>query len=117
MFVKKEHDVFPEIIRNNATIRWVISKKDGAANFFMRIVELLEDAEQRGLHHHPYEHEIYVIDGSGFLLGIDETFEISKGDIIFIKPNESHAIAQKEYLKFICLIPGTTVDGTETVPD
>ncbi len=105
MIVKNEKDVLANTIRENVTLKLAISENDGAKNFFMRIIEYGEGASSRDTHQHPYEHEIYIIEGSGILVGSEKKIKFQKGDIIYIGPDEEHAIMSDGYLKFICLVP------------
>ena len=88
------------------TVRWVISDKDGAPNFSMRVFEV-EPGGHSPYHKHPWEHEVFILEGSGSLVQGEEEFPLSKGDVIFIPPGEEHQLknSSKETLEFICLIP------------
>ena len=44
--------------------RVALSAKDGAPNFAMRFFEV-NPGGNTPLHNHPYEHEIYVMEGAG----------------------------------------------------
>lgn len=88
------------------TVRWVISQKDGAPNFSMRVFEVAPGGHSP-YHKHPWEHEVFILEGSGVLVQGDEEFPLSKGDVLFIPPGEEHQLkntSEKE-LEFICLIP------------
>ncbi|MCE4619944.1 MAG: cupin domain-containing protein, partial [Desulfurococcales archaeon] len=54
----------PEEMATGTTIRWLISDKDGASNFYMRMFRMEPGAHIKA-HFHPWEHEIYVLEGSG----------------------------------------------------
>jgi len=88
------------------TVRWVIAKEDGAPNFSMRVFEV-EPGGHSPYHKHPWEHEVFILEGSGFLVQGDEEFPLSRGDVIFIPPGEEHQLKNpfEENLEFICLIP------------
>jgi len=45
-------------------VRWLISKKDGAENFAMRLFEI-QPGGYSPLHQHDWEHEVFILDGSG----------------------------------------------------
>ena len=45
-------------------VRWLIGKEDRAPNFAMREF-VVEPGGHTPRHHHPYEHEIYVVAGQG----------------------------------------------------
>ena len=90
----------------NVTIRWLITKKDGARNFAMRLFEL-----QKGgcspWHQHDWEHEVFVLEGRGKLVTEKGEEELKQGDFVFVPPMEWHQFKQdgKGMLKFLCLIP------------
>jgi len=88
------------------TVRWVISNKDGAPNFSMRVFEV-EPGGHSPHHKHPWEHEVFILEGSGSLVQGEKEFPFSKGDVIFIPPGEEHQLKNpsRETLEFICLIP------------
>jgi len=87
-------------------IRWLITEKDGAPNFSMRVIEV-QPGGYSPFHNHPWEHEVFILHGEGALLLEDETTPISQGDVIFIPPGEHHQFKNTSngMLEFICLIP------------
>ena len=88
------------------TVRWVISEKDGAENFSMRVFEF-EPGGYSPYHKHPWEHEVFILEGSGSLIQGGKETPFSKGDVIFIPPGEEHQLKNpsEERMEFICLIP------------
>jgi quercetin dioxygenase-like cupin family protein len=89
------------------TIQWLITNKDGAKNFTMCRFEIQPDGEI-GLHNHPEEHEIYILQGSGEIFDNKGSIvEINPGDVIYVPPNEMHGYKNvgNEPLAFICVIP------------
>ena len=88
------------------TIQNVISEADGASNFHMRIFEM-EPGVVAEAHSHDFEHEIYILEGNGRVMGEREPKPIQRGDILFIPPNEKHTFTNEgtENLCWICLIP------------
>jgi len=89
-----------------AQMQLLISEKDGAQNFAMRLFTV-ERGGFTPFHFHNYEHEIYVLDGEGILKSEDGEKPFKSGDVIFIKPNEKHQFRNmgNAEMKFICLIP------------
>ncbi len=87
-------------------VRWLITEKTGAENFAMRLFEV-EPGGYSPLHEHPWEHEVYVLEGEGVVVGGDVEKRIGPGDVIFIPPNERHQLRNvgAGTLKFLCLIP------------
>lgn len=90
-----------------ATIRWLIAAKDGAPNFAMRVIEIKRRSERIALHHHPYEHEIFIIEGTGEVLAPDGTRPVQPGDFVYVEPDEEHGFANtgESPFRFICVIP------------
>jgi len=87
-------------------LRWLISKKDGAKNFAMRLFEI-QPGGYTPSHQHDWEHEVFILEGTGAIR--DKTGEklLNKGDVVFVSPMELHQFANtgKNVLKFLCLIP------------
>jgi len=90
-------------------MRWVISDKDGAPTFAMRIFEV-QPGGYTPLHAHPWEHEVFVLGGCGLVVDEGDETPVSAGDTVFVAPNEKHQFRNTgdEPLEFICLIPHTT---------
>lgn len=91
---------------SGVTVRWVIAEKDGAPNFSMRVFEL-EPGGYSPHHSHPWEHEVFILEGRGAIVREGEDVPISKGDVLFIAPGEAHQLknTSTEPMEFICLIP------------
>lgn len=89
-----------------ATIRWLIAERDGAPNFYMRLLEL-EPGGHSPRHRHDYEHEIFILEGEGAALYEGEEHQIEAGYFLFIPPNAEHQLRNTGdgILKFLCLIP------------
>ena len=89
-------------------VRWLITKEMGAENFAMRIFEVEPDGYSP-LHVHPWEHEVFILDGEGQLFDGEKAVPFKAGDAVFVPPNERHQFKNngRELLKFICLIPYT----------
>jgi quercetin dioxygenase-like cupin family protein len=90
----------------NLKIRWLISKKDGAENFAMRLFEVKPDGYSP-LHQHDWEHEVFILEGEGQVKNKDQKKQFKKGDVFFIPSMEWHQFVNtgKNDLKFLCLIP------------
>ncbi len=88
------------------TIRWLISEKDGALNFAMRLFEI-EPGGNTPFHKHKWEHEVFILEGKGSFVTDRGTFPLNKGDAVFVPGEENHQFksASGEKLTFLCLIP------------
>jgi quercetin dioxygenase-like cupin family protein len=87
-------------------IRWLITKEMGAPNFAMRLFEM-EPSENSPLHAHAWEHEVFILDGEGVLVGEGKETKLRAGNVVFIGPNEKHQFRNNssKMLKFLCLVP------------
>ena len=87
-------------------VRWLISKKDGAENFAMRLFEIKPDGHTP-LHQHDWEHEIFVLEGSGVAKSKTKEDPFKQGDLFFVPSMEWHQFVNNsnKMLKILCLIP------------
>ena len=88
------------------TIRWLITKDDGAKNFAMRFFEVARGGHTPR-HSHDWEHEVYVLDGEGvvFCEGVEK--KIEPGYVVFVPANTEHFFRNtgNDKMHFLCLIP------------
>ena len=86
--------------------RDVITAKDGAPNFCMRVFEV-EPGSSTPSHSHQWEHEVFILSGQGVVVGKQGETPISKDGVVFVAPNELHCFVNtgSQVLRFICLIP------------
>jgi quercetin dioxygenase-like cupin family protein len=86
----------------------LITKEIGAENFAMRLFEM-EPGGYSPLHAHPWEHEVFVLQGDGAIFDGEKARRFKAGDVIFISPDEQHQFRNngQKRLKFLCLIPYT----------
>ena len=87
-------------------IRWLISDKDNAPNFALRMFELEPDGFTP-YHTHDWEHEVFVIQGTGILVTEDGEKEFQQWDVIYTDPNKYHQFKNSgdSLLRFLCAIP------------
>ena len=87
-------------------IRWLISEKDGAKNFAMRLFEI-KPGGNTPLHQHDWEHEIFILEGEGVARDKENEKPVKQGDVLFVPPMEWHQFINtgEEKMKIICLIP------------
>ena len=92
-------------------VRWLIGKEDNAPNFAMREFQV-DPGGHTPRHFHPYEHEVYVVQGQGTIFECDTQHPIKAGDVILVSPNEVHQFRNDhdQPLKFLCLIPNSAYD-------
>ncbi len=85
--------------------RTLIGKEQSAEGFYLRHFSL-EPSGYTPRHSHPWEHEIYVLSGTGSIQVGEEQAEVSEGIAVFIPPQVEHQIrAGVNGLVFLCIIP------------
>ncbi len=91
---------------DGVAIRWVISRRDGAPNFAMRVIEV-EPGHATPFHGHWNEHEVYVLEGKGTVKSAEGDRPVVPGDVVYVAPDEEHQFvnAGEETFKFICVVP------------
>lgn len=96
---------------SGCSMRQLVTDQDGAPNFSMRQFEV-EVGGHTPLHSHPYEHEVFVLDGAGIIMEGSQERPIQKGDVVYVAPDEVHQFrnAGEAPLKFLCLVPNDFAD-------
>jgi quercetin dioxygenase-like cupin family protein len=108
MEVKRALSVSAETVNDasGATIRWLWGKADQAPSFALRLIEV-QPGGATPHHAHPYEHEVYVLEGRARLVGDEREHVLEPGDTALVRPDERHQFvnAGSEVLRFLCGIP------------
>ena len=102
-------DVAPETVIEGASgvqIRWIITEDMGARNFVMRHFEI-SPGGYTPLHKHEWEHEIFILSGTGKFVGDDDEKPFGPGNVIFVPGNELHQFKNSgdSPLALLCLVP------------
>jgi quercetin dioxygenase-like cupin family protein len=89
------------------TVRWLISKEQGAPGFAMRLFTLKPEGIIPMHEHDNTEHEIFVVRGKGIIDDGKVKTPVKEGDAIFIEAGETHSFINNtdQLLQFICVIP------------
>ena len=105
------------------SMRQLVSDADGAPNFSMRQFEV-QPGGNTPLHSHPYEHEVFVLEGEGVVMEGSLAKPIKKGDVVYVAPDDVHQFKNSGDgpLRFLCLVPNDfaskpiscTVDSANT---
>ncbi|MBT9144586.1 MAG: hypothetical protein DDT40_00726 [candidate division WS2 bacterium] len=108
MYKIKETEVKGEMVdgASGASIKWLLHKGIGVPNYEMRILEV-EPQGQTPEHQHHWEHEVYVLSGTGKVRSGKGEGELMPGVAVFVPPYEKHVFLNdgEVVLKFICVIP------------
>jgi quercetin dioxygenase-like cupin family protein len=102
--VKAEVVDFEDV--KDVKVRWLISDKDKAPNFAMRLFEV-GPGGYSPLHTHNWEHEVFILEGKGVATDGEKETRIKSGTVVYVAPEEKHQFKNTgfETLKFLCLIP------------
>jgi quercetin dioxygenase-like cupin family protein len=87
-------------------IRCLVGPEDDAPSFSMRQFEVAVGGHTPK-HSHGYEHEVFVLEGSGVVVEGEVEHALRPGSVAFVPPNQVHQFRNTGAgpLKFICLIP------------
>src|SRR5690606_4494076 len=102
-----EVDARPVAMEGASGVRMavMVGRSDGAPNFALRSFQV-ESGGHTPRHSHDYEHEVYIVSGSGTILLGDETKQIRAGDVIYVKADLEHQFqSDDEPLRFLCMVP------------
>ena len=89
-------------------VRWLVGERDGAPNFAMRQFEVAPGGHTPH-HSHPYEHEVFVLEGQGVILDGQLERPLRAGDVVYVAPGDVHQFRNNGHapLKFLCLVPNS----------
>jgi quercetin dioxygenase-like cupin family protein len=89
-----------------ATIRELITDREGAPTFAMRLFEV-EPGGHTPFHAHGWEHEVFILEGAGELALAGAAHPFAAGDAVFVPGGEEHRFLNtgQATLRFLCLIP------------
>jgi quercetin dioxygenase-like cupin family protein len=103
-------DITPDEMkdRGKATVRWLLGEPEGAPNFEMRYFSLSGEISTPW-HEHGWEHQVFVVKGSGKLKTAEKEHQLKPGDAVFVAPGEQHCfICSGSQFDFICVVPNGT---------
>jgi quercetin dioxygenase-like cupin family protein len=109
MVIKSYRQVAPTRylgVSEGVQIREMITHQDGAPNFAMRVFDVQSGASTH-FHTHPWEHEVYIISGTGQVRTEGKDTAFKPGDSVYIAPNEPHCFVADAAapVQMICCIP------------
>jgi quercetin dioxygenase-like cupin family protein len=98
----------------------MVGRDDGAPNFALRQFRV-EPGGHSPRHSHDYEHEVYIVSGSGTVLLNGQEQPIKAGDVVYVPADQEHQFRaadsrgdQPGGLQFLCLVPVTRNCGDPT---
>ncbi len=110
MVIKSVRDVTADPIEQDGVVgvsmRVMLSESDGAPTFNLRVFDV-EPGGNTPRHVHPYEHELFILEGAGEVLLDGAYHPVKPQDAILVPPNHEHQIRNPHdaRLRLICLVP------------
>jgi len=109
MIIKRYSEVTPgtyEGVPEGVQLREMITERDGASNFSLRIFDVQPGAGTP-FHAHEWEHAVFILDGTGRVVTEEKEYPFKAGDAVYIAPNEQHCFVADSGMtvRFICVIP------------
>jgi quercetin dioxygenase-like cupin family protein len=97
-------------------VRILVGDEQQAPNFVMRQFEL-DPGGHTPRHFHPYEHEIYMLQGDGVVVDGDTLRPLAPGDVVYVAPDDVHQFRNTgdTPMKMLCLIPNSATGKNVTV--
>ena len=83
MYVTSIEKTKPYTTPIGAPVRWLLSEEDGAPQFEMRFFELAPGMKTRG-NPHDFEHEAFIVSGTGLMEGEERDFSAETGGCPFL---------------------------------
>lgn len=93
------------------SVRWLVGPADGAPNFAMRQFEVAPGGFTPR-HSHPYEHEVFVLEGEGTVFCDKTPHRLTPGTVVYVAPDEIHQFRNDgpTPLKFLCFVPNDSMN-------
>jgi quercetin dioxygenase-like cupin family protein len=98
----------------------MVGREDGAPNFALRQF-IVEPGGHSPRHSHDYEHEVFIVEGSGTVLLNGREQPIKAGDVVYVPADHEHQFkaaapgpSTPGGMKFLCLVPVTRNCGDPT---
>lgn len=90
----------------DTTMAVMVGRDDAAPNFAVRSFQV-EPGGHTPHHAHDFEHEVYILDGTGEVLLEGEFRPIRKGDVLYVPADEEHQFRASgpQPLRFLCMVP------------
>lgn len=94
----------------DVSIRWLVSKEDGAENFALRMFEL-QPGGHTPLHTHPHEHEVFVVEGQGIFVFEGSEYAFGPEHVMFVPGGKEHRFKNTGdgILRMLCIVPMSAV--------
>ena len=96
------------------TMSLMVGRADGAPHFALRSFNVAPEGHSPR-HQHDYEHEVYIVSGTGEVLLDGEYRPLKQGDVVYVPADEQHQFrAGTDGMRFLCLVPVERNCGGDT---
>ena len=107
MFVKNYREVKaqPVVTEPGVTVYWLVSQLDEAPNFALRLYEV-EAGAATAAHTHYWEQDVFVLSGTGVVVGEEGEIPLREGDVVYVPPGERHQFVNTGHrvLRFLVVL-------------
>lgn len=86
----------------------LVASQVAPPNFAMRLFDVAP-AGATPYHQHPWEHEVFIVEGAGELKTASGAESFAAGEAVYVPPDAMHQFRNtgEGRLKFICVIPNS----------
>ena len=86
----------------------LVASQVSPPNFAMRLFDVAP-AGATPYHQHPWEHEVFIVEGAGELKTAGGSAPFAAGEAVYVPPDAMHQFRNtgEGRLKFICVIPNS----------
>lgn len=94
--VKNYREIKAEPVLNEpgVAVRWLVSELEEEPRFAMRLYEI-EPGGATTAHVHYWEHEVFVLDGNGAVIGEEGEIPLGEGDIVYVPPPSAISLSTR----------------------
>ena len=99
---------------DGVSMQVMVGQQDRAPNFAMRHF-VVEPGGHTPRHEHPYEHEVYIVEGTFEVFCDGQTQSVEAGDVLMVPSNVTHQFVNtgSGAGRFLCMVPMASDCGQE----
>jgi quercetin dioxygenase-like cupin family protein len=96
----------PVLEEPGVAVRWLVSELEEEPEFATRLYEI-ELGGATTAHAHYWEHQVFVLNGQGAVIGEQGEIPLREGDIVYVPPLERHQFVSEgdEVFRFLMMFP------------
>jgi quercetin dioxygenase-like cupin family protein len=108
MIVKNYRDVRAEPVLETpgVSVRWLVSELEDTPRYALRLYEV-KPGSTTTAHTHYWEHQVFVLAGSGVVIAGDQEALLGEGDMVYVPPGECHQFVNRgeQPFRFLMALP------------